>query len=253
MKIQSNIANSTSDSITVYGHDLCKELIGQRDLTDMLVLALQEKLPTPDERHMITAMVVAVVEHGLTPSAIAARLTYFGAPESMQGALVAGLLGAGSRVLGSMESAAVALAAAKSKIESDGLSVREAAEALVLERRAAGESIPGLGHPVHSGGDPRVESLFAIARQHGFQRIACELIVETAAVAAEQGLRLPVNVTGAIAAIGVDMDLQPSMLKGIGLVGRCIGLLGHLREEMAQPIAWEITREVEAASHQEPR
>jgi citrate synthase len=251
MRIKSTIASSTAESITVYGVDLCEDLIGQRDLTDMLMLALQEKLPGEAEHAMVTAMVVSVVEHGLTPSAIAARMTYFGAPEALQGALVAGLLGAGSRVLGSMESAAAMLADAKSKIDTDGLSVRAAAEALVRERRAAGQSLPGLGHPVHRGGDPRVEALFGIARQHGFYRTACELVIETAAVAADEGMRLPVNVTGAIAAIGVDMQLQPNMLKGIGLVARCIGLLGHLREEMAQPIAWEIAREVDAASHQE--
>jgi citrate synthase len=249
MKIQSTIASSTADSITVYGVDLCKDIIGQRDLTDMLILALQERLPSAEESEMVTAMVVSVVEHGLTPSAIAARLTYFGAPEALQGALVAGLLGAGSRVLGSMETAAATLADAKAKVDTEGLSVRAAAEALFRERRAAGQSLPGLGHPVHRGGDPRVETLFGIARRCGFHGTACELIVETAVVATEEGMRLPVNVTGAIAAIGVDMDLQPGILKGIGLVARCIGLLGHLREEMEHPIAWEIAREVEAASH----
>ncbi len=100
-------AISTADaaSITVRGKDLCSELIGKIDFTDYFFLLLMGKAPDDNQRFFVNALLVAIAEHGLVPSVQAARMTLAAAPEAIQGAVAAGLLGSGSVVLGSAETA----------------------------------------------------------------------------------------------------------------------------------------------------
>src|SRR6195256_4726484 len=105
-KLKSDIGWSTEDRIVVRGHDLVEELLGKVSLGDVAFLELMGRLPTKKESLVFNAITVTLVEHGMTPSAIAARLTYFGAPESLQGAVAAGLLGMGDRFGGPVEGAA---------------------------------------------------------------------------------------------------------------------------------------------------
>src|SRR5207245_4890724 len=96
-QLKSGRGRSTAGQIVVRGHDLSEELIGKVSLGDFAFLELMARLPTPQESVMFNALVVTLVEHGLTPSTIAARMTYFGAPEALQAAVAAGLLGMGDR------------------------------------------------------------------------------------------------------------------------------------------------------------
>src|SRR5690606_545598 len=97
----------TPEKITVRGRDLARDIIGKMDFVDGLMLCAVNRLPTTAEKNMLNAILVLGLDHGLTPSAVAARMTYHGAPESLQGAVAAGLLGAGSRLLGTTERAIV--------------------------------------------------------------------------------------------------------------------------------------------------
>lgn len=235
-KLKSDLGRSTTDRIYVRGHDLTEELIGKVSLGDVAFLELQDRLPTPQESVMFNALVVTLVEHGLTPSTIAARLTYFGAPEALQAAVAAGLLGMGDRFGGSIEQAAKILQQAPKAGD-----VRAIARTVVESHRQAKTVIPGLGHPVHKPADPRTVRLFELAAENGFAgrhvRLM-ELIAEEATTA--YGRNLPVNATGAIAAIASEMDIPWRICRGLAVMARAIGLVAHLQEEMEEPMAAEI-------------
>ena len=241
-KIRSRIGHSTTDQIFVRGHDLAADLIGKVSLGDMAFLELKGRLPNRHESVMFNALAVTLVEHGLTPSTIAARLTYYGAPEALQAAVAAGLLGMGDRFGGSIEQAARTLQEAPSDQD-----LRAAARKIVEGHRARKEVIPGLGHPVHKPADPRTTALFALAAEHGFSGRhvqLMQLIGEEASKA--HGRDLPVNATGAIAAIASEMELSWRICRGLAVMARAIGLVAHLQEEMDEPMAAEIWSRSEA-------
>lgn len=253
-QLRSDIAWSTRDSIHVKGFDLCNDILGHMSLGDVAFLLLTDRLPTRQESVMFNALAVTLVEHGMTPSAIATRLTLMGAPEAMQAAVAAGLSGLGSVFVGSMEAAARMLQEAlpdpAAEVDIDGLA-RTTVEALV----AAGRPIPGIGHRVHKPADPRAARLFAIAAANGFSGSYECLMIAIARLAGERlGKSLPVNATGAIAAVASQMGLPWNIVRGIGVMSRAIGLVGHVREELANPMAREITTRVieEASSHRVP-
>jgi citrate synthase len=244
-RLRSDIAWSTPERIGVFGHDLVRELIGRVDLGDMGFLEITGRLPNARESRMFNAMLVTLVEHGIVPSTLATRLTYTGAPEALQAAVAAGLLGLGSVFVGSTEAAARMLAAAlpdpKARVR-----LPELADKIVADHRAAGRIIPGLGHPIHKPIDPRTPRLFAIARATGFSGRYVELMRLVARRAAKAyGRALPINATGAIGAICCEMRLPWQVCRGLGVMARAVGLVGHVLEESRRPIAQEVWRRVE--------
>ncbi len=241
-KLRSRLGHSTADQIFVRGHDLAADLIGKVSLGDFAFLELKGGLPNHHESVMFNALVVTLVEHGLTPSTIAARLTLFGAPEALQAAVAAGLLGMGDRFGGSIEHAAKTLQEAPQHGDLPAI-----AGAIVDAHRESGQVIPGLGHPVHKPADPRAARLFELAAEHGFSGRHVELmglIAEEATAA--YGRALPVNATGAIAAIATEMDFPWRVTRGLAVMARAIGLVAHVQEEMEEPIAAEIWSRAEA-------
>lgn len=246
-RLRSDLGRSTTDRIYVRGHDLAGELLGKVSLGDVAYLELTGRLPSPNESVMFNALAVTLVEHGVTPSAIAARLTYFGAPEALQGAVAAGLLGMGDRFGGSIEQAARMLQEAP---DGDPGTV---ADEIVAGHKARKEIIPGLGHPIHNPQDPRTVRLFEIAGEtgfHGHHVKLMELIAERAT--AVYGRDLPVNATGAIGAIASEMGLSWRITRGLAVMARAIGLVAHIQEELEAPMAAEIWARVEAESAPEP-
>jgi hypothetical protein len=161
------IATSDATSVTVRGHDLCDELIGKINFTDYFWLLVLGDKPTEAQRDMMDACLVAIAEHGLVPSVQAARMTLAAGPDAWQGAMSAGLLGMGSVVAGSSESAGRYLAEVIAKAEADGTDIETAAIASLKEHKALRRKVAGLGHPQHSGGDPRADRLLAIADDLG--------------------------------------------------------------------------------------
>jgi citrate synthase len=249
--LRSDIAWATPERIFVKGYDLCDELLGNLSLGDMAFLELTDRRPTPQESVVFNALALTLVEHGLTPSAIVTRMTLAGAPEAMQAAVAAGLAGLGSVFVGSMETAARVLQEAlpdpKAKVDLDAL-----ARDVVAAHAAQKKTIPGIGHAFHKPVDPRAPKLFEIAEKNGFSGPYVELMKAIGREAEQKlGKTLPVNATGAIAAISSELGLPWSIVRGIGVMARAIGLVGHIREELANPIAREIkTRaEDEATSH----
>jgi citrate synthase len=257
-KLKSDLGWSTADRIVVRGHDLADELIGKASLGDVAFLELKGRLPTKQESIVFNAITVTLVEHGMTPSAIAARLTYFGAPESMQGAVAAGLLGIGDRFGGSAEEAARMLqdalrdAAQEAGQEAD---LRALAGEIIREHKEKKQPIAGLGHPVHKPIDPRTPRLFEVAAENGLSGryvALMQLIGEEATRV--YGRDLPVNATGAIGAIASELDIPWRVCRGLAVMARAIGLVAHIQEEMEEPLAAEIWSRIEdeSSSHLRP-
>ena len=248
-EIKSDLAWATPDRIFVKGFDLCKDVLGTFSLGDMAFLELMDRRPTAGESNVFNAMAVTLVEHGLTPSAIATRMTFAGAPEAMQAAVAAGLCGLGSIFVGSMENAARMLQEALPLQQTAGDPEKCACD-IVTRHVGAKKQIPGLGHHFHKPVDPRAPRLFEIAKANGLSRNYVTLMRGVAHEAERQlGKPLPVNATGAIAALACELGMPWNIVRGIGVMARAIGLVGHIREEIKYPIAREIkTRAEEEAA-----
>jgi citrate synthase len=253
-KLKSDIAWSTADRIVVRGHDLVEELLGKASLGDVAFLELKGRLPTEQESIVFNAITVTLVEHGMTPSAIAARLTYFGAPESLQGAVAAGLLGIGDRFGGSIEGAARMLQEALQEAGPSG-DLAPLATTIVVDHKARKQPIPGVGHPVHKRVDPRTPKLFALAAANGLSGRHVELMNLVSDEATRTlGRVLPVNATGAIGAIAGELGLPWRTCRGLAVIARAIGLVAHIQEETEEPLAAEIWSRIEdeSSSHIRP-
>jgi len=253
-RLKSELGFSTADRIVVRGHDLAGELLGKASLGDVAFLELKGRLPTKQESVVFNAITVTLVEHGMTPSAIAARLTYYGAPESLQGAVAAGLLGMGDRFGGSAEAAARMLQDALGEA-APRADLRPLATAIVNRHRENKHQIPGLGHPVHKPVDPRTPKLFAIAAENGLSGRYVELMQLIGDEATREfGRPLPVNATGAIGAIASELGIPWRVCRGLAVMARAIGLVAHLQEEMEEPLAPEIWSRIEeeSSSHRRP-
>lgn len=224
------ISDVHPDRIVVRGHDLCRDLIGEMGFTAFFLLLLTGRTPEPVLVRATDAALLAIAEHGFVPSVQAARMTLAGAPEAIQGAVAAGLLGAGSVVLGAAETAGTLLAevaGAADRSEPD-TAAREVLAALRAERRP----LPGFGHPTHRDADPRAARLIALAREWGVAgRHVAALEALARHVGPVYGRALPVNVSAAIPALLLDCGYPASALKGIPLLARCAALIAHLAEE----------------------
>src|SRR5436190_21924010 len=163
----SSISTSSVDTIVVRGKDLCAELIGKVSFTDYFWFLLTGQMPNAQQRQVLDSTLVAIAEHGLVPSVVAARMTYAAAPEALQGAVAAGLLGCGSVVLGSAEVAGKFYAQCVADKNARGVTAEEAARDGIARLRAEKKAIPGFGHPQHAEGDPRANVLLELAGSRG--------------------------------------------------------------------------------------
>lgn len=231
------ISSADASSITVRGRDLCRDLIGKIDFSDYFFLLLTGREATSDQRFFVNALLVAIAEHGLVPSVQAARMTYAAAPEALQGAVAAGLLGSGSVVLGSAETAGQFLH--ELVVASEGRKPAEVAIERVREMRKTKTPVPGFGHPQHSAGDPRANILLQLAEERGLRgpylamlRTVFEILPEAL------GRSLPININGVIPAILLEIGFPLTALKSVSILARTAGLIAHLQEEAERPIGF---------------
>lgn len=246
--LRTDIGSSTPDSITVFGRDFTTEILGHLSFGDMAFLELTTRTPTPSESIMFNAMLVTLVEHGLTPSSLVARLTILGAPEALQAAVAAGLCGLGTVFVGSIEGTAKMLYSAM-QTPDPAVDVAAVARSVVDEFEAGREIVPGIGHPFHKPIDPRTPRLLELARQTGFDGPYVALIQAIATEAERRkGKSLPVNATGVLGALCCEMGLDGRICRGLGVMARAVGLVGHILEELRSPIARQVWLDTEKAA-----
>ncbi|MEO8702640.1 MAG: citryl-CoA lyase [Kofleriaceae bacterium] len=244
------IATSSKTAITIRGKDLVDELIGTLTFTEMLYFQILGVVPTSGQAAVVDACLVALMEHGLTPSAIATRLVYGSAPEAMQGAVAAGLLGVGSRFVGTTEGCAALL----ERIVAVPVETRRATcAAIIAEHAAAKQPLPGFGHDLHVPDDPRTPKLFAVARSHGLAGDRIAALELLGAVLDETKRRhITINATGAVAALLGDAGVPAPILRGFAIIARCAGLVGHIHEEQRDPALLAMWQAAERAVPYEP-
>jgi citrate synthase len=219
--------------------------MGQVSFTDFFFLSVTGRLPDPKQSYDV--LLISIAEHGLTPNAQAARMTYAASPESLQAALAAGILGCGTVILGAAEAAGSLLVSAQKRVAA-GETPETAAEAMATEARAAGNRLAGFGHPLHKPSDPRSDRIFALAQQEGVAGPHCALAEALNAAAARAwGKPLTMNVSMGIAAVLLDLGFPASMIKAVPLLARTAGLLGHLAEEQRHPIGFLLAATAEEA------
>jgi citrate synthase len=255
-RFATSIGASTTDTITLLGQNLAADLMGKVGFGELAFWLVTQQRPTPSQVRVFEAVLVALADHGFTPTAIAARLTYLSAPDSVQGALAAGLLGGGSRFLGVTEDAGRFLSdvlAQAGPLPADDAGWDALALAAVTRTRADRKFVPGLGHPVHKVTDPRTRVLIKIAEEEGLRGPHLRLFEAIGRVHPQVlGRTLPLNGAGTCGAALADLGLPPDLLRGFALLARTAGLLGHLAEEKRRPVGMDIYLNVEHNTDYQP-
>jgi len=236
------IAYHTADAVYIRGASLVDEIVGQMSFTQAMFFQMMGTRPTAAQGAVLDAVLVTMMEHGFTPSSIVTRMIYDSTPEAMQSAIAAGLLGVGGTFVGTMEGAAAILDELLTAPEGAEARARKIAEAHARERRA----LPGFGHPFHKPDDPRSPKLLAIAEAHVVPgRHIAALRTLATEVDRAYGRHLTINVTGAVAAVLGEIGVPQSIMRGIAVVSRAAGLVGHILEEQRNPSArfvWDLVQ-----------
>lgn len=258
LDFRSGLGASDADHIYLLGHDLASDLLGKITFGELAYWMITKRQPTEGQRVLFEAVLIALADHGFTPTAIAARVTYLSAPDSLQGAVAAGLLGGGSRFLGVTEDSANFLAEAIAALDDvpapdDAAAWDAVARELVANTKAAGRFVPGLGHPVHREGDPRTPVLFSLSREHGVFGSHLALFEAIGRVHPEVlGRTLPLNGAGVCGAVLADCEIPLGVTRGVALLARCAGLVGQLAEEQVDPIGNDIYMTVDRNTDYQP-
>ena len=245
LSFPTSLGTSSRDQIRLLGQDLTADLMGKVSFGELAFWLVAMRRPTPSETRVFEAVLVALADHGFTPTAIAARLTYLSAPDSLQGAMAAGLLGGGSRFLGVTEDCGrylhEVLQRHEGPLPADDDGWDALALAAVRDTKAAGRFVPGIGHPVHKVTDPRTPVLIGIAEEEGLRGPHLRLFEAIGRVHEQVlGRRLPLNGAGVCGAALADLDLPVELLRGFALLARAAGVLGQIAEERRRPIGMDV-------------
>ena len=221
-KWKTSIAGIVDGETIIHGYKVT-DLIDKVSFTDAIWLELKGELPSEKEKAMLDAILISTIDNGMGPPSTTNARNSASAGNPMQAAVAAGILGVGEFHGGAIEECA--------RLLQLGLS----AEKLVEKVLSSGDRIPGFGHQVYKEEDPRATQIFAKAKSLGFFGEYSEL---AKAVEAElekiKGKKIVINVDGAIAAVVSDMGFDYRLGKGFFLIGRVVGLIAHIFEEIVR-------------------
>jgi citrate synthase len=248
---RSRISRAYPDRVEVRGRDLTGDVMGRLTFTEYFHLLLTGEEPTDEQRFFLDLVLIAIAEHGMMPSNIAARMTLAADPDSLHGAVAAGILGAGPVILGSSEPCARLLEGAQAEVSSGAVPAVVAAN-IARGVHASGGKMPGFGHPLHRPLDPRAERILDLADDRGITgpHVALARAFRNA-VAEAWGRPLTMNVAMAIAAVMLDLGFSTTAVKAVPILARTAGLLAHLAEEREQPLGFELARAAEETVERE--
>ncbi len=246
------ISQAYPDRVEVRGRDLAGDLMGRLTFTEYFHLLLTGRGPTEDERFFLDLLLVAIAEHGMMPTNVAARMTLAADPESLQGAVAAGILGAGPVVLATSEECARLLVQAQARVDA-GAEPRAVASELAQRIRDGGGKVPGFGHPVHKPVDPRAERILQLADERGVSGPHVALArAFREAIPEIWGKPLTMNVAMPMAGVLLDLGFSSDTVKAIPILARTAGLLAHLAEEQENPLGFLLAGAAEDAVEYEP-
>jgi citrate synthase len=249
----SHISQAYPDRVEVRGRDLTGDLMGRLSFTEYFHLLLTGREPTEDQRFFLDLLLVAIAEHGMMPTNVAARMTLAADPGSLQGAVAAGILGCGPVILGTAEECARLLETAQAKVAAGGDQAAVTGD-IVREVRASGAKMPGFGHPVHRPIDPRTKRILELADERGVSGPHVGLARSFRdAVAETWGKPLTMNVSMPIAAVMLDLGFASAAVKAVPILARTAGLLAHLAEEQQLPLGFFMAGQAEEAIAYEPQ
>jgi citrate synthase len=232
----SRISQAYPDGVEVRGRDLTGDLMGRLSFTEYFHLLVTGREPTEEQRFFLDLLLVAIAEHGMMPTNIAARMTLAADPEALQGAVAAGILGVGPVVVGTSAECARLLESPEDPLDA------------ARRIHAAGEKVPGFGHPVHRPVDPRAERILELADERGISGPAvARARALRDAVAEVWGKPLPMNVSMPIAAVMLDLDFPSAAVQAVPILARTAGLLAHLAEEQENPLGFLLAGKAEEA------
>jgi citrate synthase len=239
-----SLATHTNEALYYRDRNLVDDLMGKLSFTEMMFFHILGRQPRPADTAILDAVLVTLMEHGLTPSAISTRLTYHSAPEALQAAVSAGLLNVGSQFVGTMENAAHLL----ESVMSDEAGIEVAARREIQAIRDAKGMLPGFGHHLHRPDDPRTPKLFEIAlAQEGISGTYISALKQVGEIVDEvYGKHLTINATGAVAAVLMEIGIPPHIMRGFAVISRAAGLVAHIAEEHDNGTArkiWDITEQ----------
>jgi len=243
----SQISQAYADRVEVRGRDLCGDLMGRLSFTEYFHLLLTGREPTDDQRFFLDLLLVAIAEHGMMPSNVAARMTLAADPGSLHGAVAAGILGCGPVILGTSEACARLLATAQERVAA-GAEPVVVAEEMADAIAAGGERVPGFGHPLHRPLDPRAERVLELADARGVS--GPHVLLARCfgdGLARARGKPLTMNVAMPIAAVMLDLVFSPAAVNGVPILARTAGLLAHLAEEQERPLGFLMAARAEEA------
>lgn len=232
------------DTIQIRGKDLCQDLVGKMSFTQMMLFHLMGVEPSRAQINVVDAVLITIMEHGLTPSVIAGRLTHFGAPDSLQGAVAAGILGVGSRFAGTSGDCAVLL---QNIADAPQDEKQQIAAGIAEDFRNRKEFVPGYGHPTHKHGDPRVARLVEVAKENQVRGNYIEaMYILGAEINSLAGKNIVINASAAMGAVMAEVGIPVDIMRGLVVVSRAAGVVGHLLEEMREPACqyiWDMVEE----------
>lgn len=226
------ISDVIEGTVNLRGHSL-EDVMRECSYTEGAFLTIVGRLPTTAEKQLLDAIMNSLLDHGFVASTIAAaRYIASGNPQFIP-AVAGGLLAAGSNTL-SPEHAYRLLEHARAVRQESGLDSDATAELLVQEFREAKRRIPGFGHPTHKNGDFRADVVFERAEQLGlsgdgvaqFQAIHCAFVRST------DRTDIPINIDGALAAIGMDLGWSPNQTVAFAILSVLPGVMAHVIEEI---------------------
>lgn len=226
------LCTHTLTSLHYRDADLVEDLMGQKTFTEVMLMQILGRTPRPVDLRIADVVLIVLMEHGLTPSAIATRLIYMSAPENLQGAVSAGLLAVGSSFVGTMENCARLLDRIMAASDPDA-----EAQAIARECKAQKSAVPGFGHHLHKPVDPRAYKLLELARAEPDLAGRHVRALETLSKAVDEvaGRPITINATGAVAALLGEIGVPAGVMRGFAVISRAAGLVAHIVEEQQSP------------------
>lgn len=226
------LCTHTLTSMNYRDADLVEDLIGKKTFSEVMFMQILGREPRPVDMRIMDAVLITLMEHGFTPSAIATRMIYMSAPENLQGAVAAGLMAVGSQFVGTMENNAVILQQIVDATDPETFT-----ENLVMEIRKNKQNLPGFGHHLHKPDDPRSIKLLALteAEPELEQKYVRALRLLSATVDRVYGRHITINATGAVAAMLGEIGIPPKLMRGFAVISRAAGLVSHIAEEQQDP------------------